>query len=277
MEIAGIIAINTILILGCLGFIFGLALAFTELKFGVELDIRVDEVEEVLPKGQCGACGFPGCAAYAEAVVINPDVAPNLCLPGKIEVAKLVAKITGKEVKKVEGVKAHILCQGTSEKTFIYDGLPDCEAANLLLGGDRVCQYACLGWGSCVKICKFDAIIIDKVKLPLINHEICTGCGQCVSICPKRIIELIPEKAKVKVVCHSHDKGFVVKKICKVGCIGCGICAKECPHEAIKIENYLAIIDHAKCVNCLDYKCLSKCPTGSIVKIENRELSSESL
>jgi len=271
MEIAGIIAINSILTLGCLGLIFGLALAFSELKFGVELDVRVYEVEEVLPKGQCGACGFAGCAAYAEAVVVDPDVTPNLCLPGKTEVAKLVATITGKKLEKVEGVKAHILCQGTPEKTFIYDGLADCEAANLLLGGDKACSYACLGFGSCVKVCKFNAITIDKTKLPLINYEICTGCGQCVSICPKGIIELISEKAKVKVVCRSHDKGPLTRKICNVGCIGCGICAKECPHEAIKIENYLAIIDQDKCVNCLDYKCLSKCPTGAIVKIESKE------
>lgn len=264
MEIAGIIALNTILTLACLGFIFGLAIAFTELKFGVELDSRVYEVEEVLPKGQCGACGFAGCVAYAEAVVVNPDVAPNLCIPGKTEVAKLVAKITGKEVKEVEGVQAHLLCQGTPEKTFIYDGLPDCEAANLLLGGDKACQYACLGLGSCVRVCPFDAITISKTGLPVIDHELCTGCSKCISVCPKGTIELIPEKAKVKVVCRSHDRGPIVKKICKVGCIGCSICAKECPYEAIRIEEHLAIIDHSKCMNCTDYKCLSKCPTGSI-------------
>lgn len=267
MEYAGIIALNTILTLGCLGLIFGLAIAFTELKFGVELDARVYEVEEVLPKGQCGACGFAGCVAYAEAVVVDPEVVPNLCIPGKTEVARLVAKITGKEVKEIEGVKAHILCQGAPERTFIYDGLVDCEAANLLFGGDKACQYACLGLGSCVKVCKFDAITISKTGAPLINHEFCTGCGQCVSICPKGIIELIPEKAKVKVVCHSNDKGAVVKKICSVGCIGCGICAKECLNEAIKIENFLAVIEHSKCIACPDYKCIPKCPTGAIVKL----------
>lgn len=269
MEMAGIMALNTILILGCLGLIFGLALAFTELKFGVEVDPRVHEVEEILPKGQCGACGFAGCAAYAEAVVIKPDIAPNLCLPGKTEVAKLVAKITGKEVKEVEGVQAYILCQGTTEKTFIYDGLQDCEAANLLFGGNNACQYGCLGLASCVKVCPFAAISLSKTKLPSINHQLCTGCGKCVSICPKGIIELIPQKAKVAVVCRSHARGPVVKKICPVGCIGCGICAKECPAQAIKIEDYLARIDHSKCVNCTDYKCLPKCPTGSIVKLES--------
>ncbi|MEW6621430.1 MAG: RnfABCDGE type electron transport complex subunit B [bacterium] len=259
--------INIILTLSSLGFIFGLVLAYAELKFGIEVDVRVYEVEEVLPKGQCGACGFPGCAAYAEAVVVEADVPPNLCIPGKTEVAKLVAKITGKEMKEIEGVKAHILCYGTPDKVFVYDGIIDCEAANLLLGGDKTCQYACLGLGSCVRVCKFDAITFSKTKLPAINPELCTGCGQCVSICPKGIIELIPEKAKVKIRCRSHDKGPVVKKICSVGCIGCGICAKECPYEAIKLENFLAVIDHTKCLACTDYKCLPKCPTRSIVSL----------
>lgn len=264
---AGTIILNIILTLAILSFIFGVSLAYVDLKFGIELDPKVHEVEDVLPKGQCGACGFAGCAAYAEAVVINSDVAPNLCIPGKTEVAKLVAQIAGKEAKAIEGVKAHILCQGTLEKTFVYDGIVDCEAANLLFGGNKACQYACLGMGSCLRMCKFDAITISDVGLPIINQELCTGCGQCVSICPKETIELIPEKAKVKVVCRSHDKGPVVKKICSVGCIGCGICAKECPNESIKIENFLAVIDHSKCVNCSDYKCIPKCPTGVIVSL----------
>ncbi len=262
-----IIILNIILTLTILSFIFGVSLAYADIKFGIELDPRVHEVEEILPKGQCGACGFAGCAAYAEAVVINSDVAPNLCIPGKTEVAKLVAQIAGKAVKEIEGIKAHVLCQGTPEKAFIYDGLVDCEAANLLFGGNKACQYACLGMGNCLRICKFDAITISEIGLPIINHELCTGCGQCVSICPKGTIELIPEKAKVKVVCQSHDTGPIVKKICKVGCIGCGICAKECPKEAIKIENFLAVIDHSKCVDCTDYKCIPKCPVGSIVSI----------
>ncbi|MEW6096006.1 MAG: RnfABCDGE type electron transport complex subunit B [bacterium] len=263
----GVIVINIILTLGSLGLIFGLGLAYAELKFGIKLDERVYEAEEVLPKGQCGACGFAGCAAYAEAVITNPDVASNLCVPGGSEVAKLVAQIAGKEVKELERVKAHVVCQGMPEKTFVYDGLTDCEAANLLFGGDRACQYACMGMGSCARACKFDAITISEVGRPVINHELCTGCGQCVLVCPKGTIELIPEKAKVKVLCRSHDKGPVVKKICKVGCIGCGICAKNCPNEAIKIENFLATIDHSKCIDCTDYKCLSNCPTGAIVSL----------
>ncbi|MFH1564009.1 MAG: RnfABCDGE type electron transport complex subunit B [Nitrospirota bacterium] len=267
MDYQAIIIINIILTLTCIGLIFGLGLAYAELKFGIELDPRIHEVEDVLPKGQCGACGFAGCAAYAEAVVIQQDVSPNLCIPGKTEVAKLVACITGKEVKEIEGVKAHILCYGMPEKAFIYDGIPDCEAANLLFGGNKTCQYACLGMGNCLLACKFEAISMSERELPVVNTELCSGCGQCVRACPKGIIELIPETAKVKVRCKSLDKGPVVKKICSVGCIGCGICAKECPYEAIKLENSLAIIDHAKCITCIDYKCLPKCPTSAIVTV----------
>jgi Na+-translocating ferredoxin:NAD+ oxidoreductase RNF subunit RnfB len=267
MDTFGII-LNIILTLTILSFIFGVSLAYADLKFGIELDPRVHEVEEVLPKGQCGACGFAGCSAYAEAVVADPNVAPNLCIPGRAEVAKLVAHITGKTAEEVAGLKAYVACHGIVDRTYIYDGLMDCEAANLLFGGDKVCQYACLGMGSCIKVCKFNAITMTDLGLPFINPDICTGCGQCISVCPKGTIELIPETAKVRVRCKSHDKGPIVKKICKVGCIGCGICGKkECPNQAIKIENFLAIIDHSKCVNCTDYKCIPKCPTGSIVAI----------
>ncbi len=267
MDYQTIIIINIILTLGIIGFILGLGLAYAELKFRIKLDPRVHEVEEVLPKGQCGACGFAGCAAYAEAVVTNPDVSPNLCIPGKTEVARLVAEITGKEVKEIEGVKAYILCYGMPEKAYIYDGIVDCEAANLLFGGDRACQYACLGMGNCVRVCPFGAIAISERGLPVVKTEVCTGCGQCVRACPKGIIELIPETAKVKVRCKSRDKGPVVKKICSVGCIGCGICVKECPYEAIKVENFLAVIDYTKCITCIDYKCLPKCPTSAIVTV----------
>lgn len=262
------IIINSVLTLGSLSFIFGLGLAYVASKFGKEVDPRVYEVEKILPKKQCGICGFIDCADYAEAVITDPNVPANLCIPGKLEVAKLIAKITGKEIKEIKDVKAHIVCRGIPEKIFIYSGVEDCEAANLLFGGNRVCQYACLGLGSCVKACKFNAITMSKKGKPVINHKLCIGCGQCVLVCPKGTIELIPIKAKVKVTCRSHDEASVVEKICKVGCTGCGICAeKQCPNKAIKIENFLAVIDHSKCIDCRNYKCLSNCPTGSIVQI----------
>jgi electron transport complex protein RnfB len=62
--------------------------------------------------------------------------------------------------------------------------------------------------------------------------------------------------------CHSRDKGADTKKKCQVGCIACGICVRTCPVDAIKIDNNLARIDHAKCIVC--GLCVKKCPTSAI-------------
>ena len=97
-------ALIIVLVLTGLGAVFGLVLAYANKKLAIEVNPLIHVVEDVLPKGQCGACGFAGCMAYAEAVVTNPDVPPNLCIPGKEPVAKLVAELTGKAAAPVEPV-----------------------------------------------------------------------------------------------------------------------------------------------------------------------------
>ena len=46
--------------------------------------------------------------------------------------------------------------------------------------------------------------------------------------------------------------------------IGCGICVKNCQHDAVKVENFHAVIDPEKCVGC--GACMEKCPKKCIVK-----------
>ena len=89
-------AIMILVVMVGIGAFFGFVLAFANKKFAMEVNPLINEVEEILPKGQCGACGFAGCAKYAEAVVEDPEVAPNLCVPGKAAVAAKVAELTGK-------------------------------------------------------------------------------------------------------------------------------------------------------------------------------------
>ncbi|HAK60775.1 MAG TPA: ferredoxin, partial [Nitrospiraceae bacterium] len=73
----------SVVFLAGVGIAFGVSLAFIASKFTVKMDPRVEQVREVLPGANCGACGFAGCMGYAEAVVGNPDVATHLCAPGK--------------------------------------------------------------------------------------------------------------------------------------------------------------------------------------------------
>ncbi|MEG6584538.1 RnfABCDGE type electron transport complex subunit B [Dendrosporobacter sp. 1207_IL3150] len=256
------------IVLVSLGLCFGLILAFANKKFAIEVNPLIHIVEDVLPKGQCGACGYAGCQAYAEAVVLNPDVSPNLCIPGKDAIAKAVAELTGKKADEVEPRIAQVRCAGSNEKavkTYEYDGVEDCVAANLLFSGDKACKYGCLGLGTCVRNCPFNAMAMSEEGLPIIKPEKCTGCGKCETVCPKQVITMMPLGAMVRVNCNSKDKGVVAKKACSAACIGCSICAKQCPYSAIRIENNLAVVDSHICAShCSETVCLTKCPTKAI-------------
>ncbi len=255
----------TLVVLAGLGIVFGVALAIVAARFVVKVDPKVERVRETLPGANCGACGFAGCMGYAEAVVGNPDVAVHMCAPGKSPVAEKIAEITGKKAEKVEPKIARVFCQGgtsRSQKKFIYTGVQDCTAAVLAAGGDKSCEYGCLGYGTCMRACPFGAITMSADNLPLIDPEKCTACGKCVAACPKQVIELAQSSKAVVISCHSRDKGVDVKKKCQVGCIACGICVRTCPVDAIKIDNNLARIDHSKCIVC--GLCVKKCPTSAI-------------
>jgi len=257
--------IMTLIVLAALGIVFGVALAIVAARFVVKADPKVEKVRDVLPGANCGACGFAGCMGYAEAVAGNPDVAVSLCAPGKAAVAEKIAEITGKKAEKMEPKIARVFCQGgtsLSQRKFIYTGVQDCTAAVLAAGGGKSCEYGCLGYGTCMRACPFDAITMSADDLPIINKEKCTACGKCVAACPKQVIELALMSKAVVISCHSRDKGLEVKKKCQVGCIACGICVRTCPVEAIKVDNNLARIDHSKCIVC--GLCVKKCPTSAI-------------
>ncbi len=268
-EATGIVPLSTVytalIVLAGLGIVFGIALAIVAARFVVKVDPKVEQVRETLPGANCGACGFAGCMGYAENVVGNPDVAVSLCAPGKGPVAEKIAVITGKKAEKVEPKIARVFCQGgksLTQRKFVYTGVRDCAAAVLAAGGDKSCQYGCLGFGTCMRACPFGAITMSADDLPIINPDKCTACGKCVAACPKQVIELAQASKAVVISCHSKDKGADTKKKCQVGCIGCGICVRTCPVDAIKLENNLARIDHSKCIVC--GLCTKKCPTSAI-------------
>ncbi len=251
-----------------MGLVFGFILAFANKKFAIEVNPLIHIVEDVLPKGQCGACGYAGCMAYAEAVVLNPDVSPSLCIPGKDPVAKAVAELTGKSAATVEPRIAQVKCAGTGAKAvkaYEYQGIQDCVAANLMFGGHKSCKYGCLGLGTCVSNCPFDAMEMSPEGLPLIDPDKCTGCGKCETVCPKQVIAMMPLGSHVRINCNSKDKGPVAKKACSAACIGCTLCVKQCPYGAVKMEKNLAVVDAQICKEkCSDALCLAKCPTNAI-------------
>lgn len=256
----------TLIFLAGVGTIFGLGLAFAAKRFSVKIDPRVEQVKDVLAHAHCGACGYAGCEQYAEAVVKNPDVPPNLCTPAGAKGAEAVALITGKKAEMKEPIFARIMCQGSwskSTKRFKYEGVQDCRAAVLAGGGDKSCIYGCIGYGTCSRVCPFGAISMSEDHLPIVDMKKCTGCRKCEAACPKRVIEVLPASKAVIVACHSKDKGVDVRKYCQAGCIACGKCVKTCPFDAPSISNNLSRIDLNKCRVCS--LCVGSCPTNAIV------------
>ena len=252
-----------ILALGALGLLFGGLLAFASRVFAVEKDVRADQILEVLPGANCGGCGYAGCANFAEALV-EGSVTPDGCPVSKEEGKAQIAKILGIELKKIERLQALVRCNGgvRSKNKYDYVGLSDCNAANQLAGGPLECKYGCLGFGSCAKVCMFDALhVVDGVAV--VDGEKCTGCLRCVDACPRNIIIPVPYTADVNVVCSNHDKGAALRGICEIGCIGCNICVKTCRYDAIHVDENLAHIDYKKCTGCGE--CAEKCPRKLIV------------
>jgi Na+-translocating ferredoxin:NAD+ oxidoreductase RNF subunit RnfB len=250
--------------MGIMGALFALGLAKASNKFAVEEDPRVGQISEVLPGANCGACGYPGCDAFASAVA--RDQAPvNGCPVGGSNVAQKVAALMGVEAINEEDKKvARVSCQGTkcnAKEKFKYEGIQDCRAAARLNGGSKSCEFGCLGLGTCEKVCAFDAITIED-GIAKIDPNKCTACGKCIDACPKTVIQWIPFAQQVIVDCNSSRKGKEVKEKCIVGCIGCKICVKACPFDAMKFKDNLAYINYERCTNCMI--CAEKCPTKAI-------------
>jgi Na+-translocating ferredoxin:NAD+ oxidoreductase RNF subunit RnfB len=258
---------GALVVLGALALVSSVALAVANRFFSVRVDPRQVEIEEVLPKANCGACGYGGCAAYAEALVEGKADA-NLCIPGGADVAAKVARILGVAVGAFAPKVAVILCQGSREVTgqrFRYVGQPDCRAAAATQYGPTACSFACLGLGSCVRACPFDAMVMDaETGLPRVLEDRCTACGTCAEVCPKNVIAILPKDQHVHVLCRNQESGRVTRQVCKVGCIACKRCEKVCPVEgsAIHVKDNVATVDAATCIQC--GKCVKECPVGCI-------------
>lgn len=259
-----------LIIVGSIGAFLGIGLGIASKKLFVHVDPRIPMILEALPNVNCGACGYAGCSGFAKAVA-EGKAAPNGCIPGGAKCAHAIADLLGVTASAEEPQMAVVHCKGGHKEAAeraIYNGIQDCNAATIIGNGSKICQNGCLGLGTCVRACPFDAIFINDNGIAEVDPEKCTGCGKCVKSCPRKIISLIPKVHKIFLACSNRDRGAKVKKYCAVGCTACTLCVKATPSGAITMYNNLPVLDYSKEENFITavYKCPSKCYTDLVKK-----------
>ena len=261
------VVIIAVVVLAVIALICGVMLTVASKFMAVEVDERIPQVRECLPGANCGACGFAGCDGYAAALVEDPDLAVNLCVPGGASAAEQIGAVLGREAGEVVKKVAEVRCSGTCAATqpkMDYQGIESCSAAKLLFGGSGSCIYGCAGLGDCAKVCPENAIYLVG-GVARVDTEACIGCGLCAKTCPNHVIEIRPAAAHVVVDCNSHQKGADTRKACSAGCIGCKLCERNCPERAITVTDNLASVDYDKCTGC--GKCAEVCPSKCVVAL----------
>jgi len=257
-----IIAIAT---LGGLTLLLALMLVLANRKLYVYEDPRIDVVEELLPHANCGACGYPGCRPFAEALV-SGDILPGKCTVSSEEDREDIASYLGVALGAEEKQVARLACAGgtnVAQNKAKYRGLETCQGASLVSGGGKGCFWGCLGFGDCDVVCDFDAIQMDEHSIPIVDEDKCTACGDCVEVCPKDLFSIQPMSHQLWVACKNLDEGDEILEDCQVACTACGKCAMDAPGDLILMENNLPVINYT-----LDHRTqdpIQRCPTGAII------------
>lgn len=252
-----------VITLGTLGLVFGIGLAVASRRLTVQMDERLEKIMGLLPGSNCGACAKAGCFGLAETLLAG-EASADVCRVSEEKVKEEIARLLGQKIEKKAKLTATLHCNGgrrVADK-FLYSGLEDCVAANLLLGGAKNCVWGCLGLSTCVQVCPFDAIHMSDERLPVVDEKKCRACNKCVLACPKKLFTLTPSKSRVYVGCSSCDIGKDTRAVCSVGCIACRKCEQVCSFDAIHVFDNLAGIDYVKCNSCGE--CVKVCPMKTI-------------
>lgn len=256
-------------VMGAIGVLLAAVLALADKKFYVWEDPRIDQVEALLPKANCGACGCAGCRAFAEKAV-KGEIQPAKCTVSSPAGVAAIAELLQIDAGTLDRRVARLACAGgqhVARNRVKYEGLASCRAAALVNGGGKGCSWGCLGLADCERVCNFHAIHMDKHGLPVVTEALCTACGDCVNVCPKQLFSLHAVSHRLWVACKNRADGQTAEADCDVACTACGRCAADAPGGLIQIVNNLAVVDYAK--NTLATRTpIERCPTGAIVWFE---------
>ena len=266
--------LQAVLILGGVGLVFGVFIAVANKRLWVWEDPRIDVVAQMLPNANCGACGLPGCRAFAEQAVAGA-VAPAQCTvsgeAARGQIAQYLGVDAGSAVKNV----ARLLCAGGSDVAGYqaeYRGLSTCAAAAAVAGGGKGCAWGCLGLADCARVCDFDAIHMSETGLPVVDVDKCTACGDCVTACPKSLFELRPLDAKLLVQCRNLISGDDALAQCRVACTACGKCVQDAAEGLISVSSGVAVINYDEIARA-EPRAVERCPTGAIVWLSGAQFA----
>ncbi len=257
-----VIAVTT---LAALSFLFASLLVLAHRKLQVDEDPRIDAAHQLLPQTNCGACGYPGCLGFAEAMVAG-SVLPGKCTVINEDDREFIAEFLGVDAGAEEKIVARLACAGgvnVARNRARYAGIHSCRGAALVAGGGKGCFWGCLGLGDCEVVCDLDAIVMNEHDLPVVIEDACTACGDCIDACPKDLFSLHVVSHRLWVACKNLEKGDAALAECEVACDACGKCAVDAPAGVVTMTDNLPVVDYARDHNVRN--AIERCPTGAIV------------
>jgi electron transport complex protein RnfB len=157
-----------ILALTGLGLLFGLGLGWAAVRFRVDSDPVVDQIDNLLPQTQCGQCGYPGCRPYAEAIA-RDEADINQCPPGGEAGIRALADLLGREPKPLNPENG----EEQTRRVAVID------------------EATCIGCTLCIQACPVDAIVGASKQMHTVIEQECTGCDLCLPPCPVDCIEMV--------------------------------------------------------------------------------------
>ena len=177
---------QTVLVFLALGGLFGLLLGYASIRFKVEGDPIVEQINALLPQTQCGQCSHPGCRPYAEAIAQGEAI--NKCPPGGEDTIHRLADLLGVDPQPLDG--KHGI---EKPKTVAF-----------------IREAECIGCTKCIQACPVDAILGAAKLMHTVIAQECTGCDLCVEPCPVDCIDMIEVSTNINTWGWSAPQNEVV-------------------------------------------------------------------
>ncbi|MFC3150108.1 electron transport complex subunit RsxB [Litoribrevibacter euphylliae] len=160
--------LTAILALVGLALLFGAILGFASIRYKVEGNPIVDQIDALLPQTQCGQCSYPGCKPYAEAIAGGEKI--NKCPPGGETTIQALADLLGVEPEPLDAEHGE---ESVTKVAIIRED-------------------ECIGCTKCIQACPVDAILGAAKQMHTVIASECTGCDLCVEPCPVDCIDMVP-------------------------------------------------------------------------------------